>query len=135
VRRGKEAMAEENKEKGFVIKDRRIFDDKGEVREESTTEEKQADRAPEDETYLLEPTFSNIVLSLSTTAMYHFGDFPDPVTKERNVNLKAARHTIDILAMLKEKTEGNLDESEKSLLDSLLFELRMRFVKEASGQK
>ncbi|MCX7982754.1 MAG: DUF1844 domain-containing protein [Syntrophales bacterium] len=127
-------MEEENKDKGFVIKDRRIFDEKGDVREDKGKEEKTERNRPE-ETDLLAPTFSNFILSLSTTAMYHFGDFPDPMTGERKVNLKGARHTIDILAMLKEKTEGNLDESEKSLLEGLLFELRMRYVKEASGQK
>lgn len=142
-------MGEENKEKGFVIKDRRIFDDTGEARRETDQEEKRTESeakkaqeeekrtegAAKEEAFLLEPTFSNFILSLSTTAMYHFGDFPDPVTNERKVNLPAARHTIDILSMLKEKTEGNLDESEKSLLEGLLFELRMRYVKEASGRK
>ena len=62
--------------------------------------------------------------------MYHFGDFPDPVTKESKRNLAAAKQTIDILTILKTKTEGNLDEDENQLLDDILYELRMRFVKE-----
>jgi hypothetical protein len=62
--------------------------------------------------------------------MYHFGDFPDPVTKKGDRNLPAAKQTIDILSILKAKTEGNLDEDEKQLLEKLLFELRMRYVKE-----
>ena len=52
------------------------------------------------------------------------------VTKETRRNLPAAKQTIDILSILKTKTEGNLDEDEKQLLDGVLFELRMRFVKE-----
>ncbi|OHE24001.1 MAG: hypothetical protein A2Z43_00965 [Syntrophobacterales bacterium RBG_19FT_COMBO_59_10] len=76
--------------------------------------------------------FTGFIFSLSTTAMYHFGDFPDPVTKETKRNLPAAKQTIDILSILKTKTEGNLDEDEKQLLDGILFELRMRFVKEMS---
>ena len=64
--------------------------------------------------------------------MYHFGDFPDPVTKETRRNLPAAKQTIDILTLLKTKTEGNLDEDEKQLLGGILYELRMRFVKETT---
>jgi hypothetical protein len=85
---------------------------------------------PPTEEYLPEMNFANFVLSLSTTAMYHFGDFPDPVSRKAEKNLIAAKQTIDILGLLQTKTEGNLDENEKSLLDGLLFELRMRYVKE-----
>jgi Domain of unknown function (DUF1844). len=66
--------------------------------------------------------------------MYHFGDFPDPVSKETRRDLAAAKQTIDILNMLKEKTEGNLDDREKELLDGILFELRMRYVKEKENK-
>ncbi len=63
--------------------------------------------------------------------MYHFGDFPDPVTKESRQNLPAAKQTIDILSILKAKTEGNLDErTKRSCSMGILYELRMRFVKE-----
>jgi hypothetical protein len=64
--------------------------------------------------------------------MYLFGRFSDPVTKKSTKNLQAAKHTIDTMGMLKSKTEGNLDENEKNLLEGLLFELRMRYVKEAN---
>lgn len=139
-------MEEERKEKGFIIKDKRLFDETGEVRQESqdvrTTEKPDASatkaasppqgeerRAGEGE-YFPEVNFANFILSLSTTVMYHFGDFPDPVTNEPVKNLQAAKHTIDTIGMLKNKTEGNLDENEKNLMDGLLFELRMRYVKE-----
>ena len=141
-------MEEEKKEKGFVIKDRRIFDESGAVRseEEPGTEEKKPEAgaespkvppeekaAPEpDERPFPEINFTSFIFSLSTTAMYHFGDFPDPVTKETRRNLPAAKQTIDILTILKTKTEGNLDEDEKQLLDGILYELRMRFVKETA---
>ena len=139
-------MEAEKKEKSFVIKDKRIFDESGDVRKETETltQEKpletKAEKAqqppveesqePPTEEYLPEMNFANFVLSLSTTAMYHFGDFPDPVSKKAEKNLIAAKQTIDILGLLQSKTEGNLDENEKSLLDGLLFELRMRYVKE-----
>jgi hypothetical protein len=62
--------------------------------------------------------------------MYHFGDFPDPVTNEARRNLAAAKQTIDLLSILKAKTEGNLTADEKQLLEGILYELRLRFVKE-----
>lgn len=70
------------------------------------------------------------MLSLSTSALYQFGDFPDPVSKKTEKNLTGVKQTIDILGMLKEKTEGNLNDTEKELIDGVLFELRMRYVKE-----
>jgi hypothetical protein len=139
-------MEEEKKDtnKGFVIKDRRLFDESGAARGEVKAEEKKpAEKADEPQTSpaengspatedapLPEINFAGFIFSLSTTAMYHFGDFPDPVTKEAKRNLAAAKQTIDILSILKTKTEGNLDENEKQLLDGVLYELRMRFVKE-----
>jgi hypothetical protein len=133
------SMENENKEKGFVIKDKRIFDESGEARkeelkkEEASTEERPEEKKSEEtarEEYIPEVTFSNFVLSLSTTVLYHFGDFPDPVTKKAEKNLTAAKQTIDMLNMLKSKTIGNLDNNEKELLDGVLYELMMRYVKE-----
>ena len=74
-------------------------------------------------------TFPAFVLSLAHTVALHLGDVPDPSTGEPGkVNLEAAQHMIDILALLEEKTRGNLSAEERQLLDQLLFELRMRFV-------
>lgn len=133
---------EEKKQKGFVVKDRRMFDGTGEVQPEenrrsddaSSTQAGGAGAATgtgeETGDFLGEVNFYNFILSLSTTAMFHFGDFPDPKTKEAEKNLAAAKHTIDILCMLKEKTRGNLEEQEKKLLDGILYELQMRYVRE-----
>ena len=134
-------MEEEKTEKGFVIKDKRIFDETGESRKEELKEEETRSRATTEEgppekareEYFPEVTFSSFVFSLSTTVMYHFGDFPDPVTKKAEKNLAAAKHTIDMLSMLKNKTVGNLDENEKELLEGILYELMMRYVKEKAG--
>jgi hypothetical protein len=78
-------------------------------------------------------TFSAFVMSLATTAAVHFGDVADPVSGQTTPNLPAAGQMIDILALLQEKTAGNLTDDEKQLVDTLLYELRMRFV-EASKQ-
>ena len=73
--------------------------------------------------------FSTFVISLGTSALYHMGIVSDPEQGEApKKNLALARQTIDTLEMLSEKTRGNLVEQEAKLIDSLLFELRMRFV-------
>jgi hypothetical protein len=140
-------MEEDKKEKGFVIKDKRLFDESGDVRqeepkkaeetapdqkEESPTETaaREGGQGTQEEEHYPDVNFASFVLSLSTSAMYHFGDFPDPVSKKSERNLPAAKQTIDLLSMLKDKTAGNLDEGEKSLIDGLLFELKLRYVKE-----
>jgi hypothetical protein len=73
--------------------------------------------------------FSGFVISLVTTAAVHFGDYPDPATGEtKPPNLEGAAQMIDILAMLEEKTKGNLSAQERSLLEQVLYELRLRYV-------
>ena len=142
-------MEDQKQDKGFVIKDRRHFDESGTARpEEQGRPEAPRDQAgtgasadqppppgeePEataQEGPLPAMDFSGFIFSLSTTALYHFGDFPDPVTKEARRNLAAAKQTIDILSMLQTKTEGNLDKDEEQFLGGILYELRMRYVKE-----
>jgi hypothetical protein len=74
-------------------------------------------------------TFLGFVLSLAHTAAVHFGDVPDPVSGETiPANLPAAQQMIDILALLEEKTRGNLTAEERQLLDQILYELRLRYV-------
>ena len=73
--------------------------------------------------------FSTFVLSLGTTALYQLGAVPDPSTGETlEADPLVAQQTIDTLEMIREKTRGNLDDEERQLLESLLYELRMRFV-------
>jgi len=80
-------------------------------------------------------SFAAFVLSLAHTAAVHFGDIPDPVSGEKSeVNLPAAQQMIDILALLEEKTRGNLTAEERQLLDQILYELRLRFVEASKPQ-
>ena len=73
--------------------------------------------------------FSTFILSLSTTALYQMGLAPDPATgRSAEPDALLARQTIDTLEMLRDKSRGNLDPDEVHLFDSLLYELRMRFV-------
>jgi hypothetical protein len=81
-------------------------------------------------------TFSGFILSLATTAAVHFGDIADPNTGERSEpNLVAAAQMIELIAMLQERTKGNLIEPEERLVDDLLYELRLRFVQAQQGEK
>jgi hypothetical protein len=74
-------------------------------------------------------SFAQFIISLGTTAAVHFGDLPDPATGERGeTDLIAASQMIDVLALLQDKTRGNLEPAEAKLLDDLLYDLRMRFV-------
>jgi hypothetical protein len=76
-----------------------------------------------------EVTFIGFVLSLAHTAAFHFGDVPDPVSGQAGqVNLAAAQQIIEILALLQEKTKGNLTAEERQLLEQLVYELQMRFI-------
>ena len=81
-------------------------------------------------------SFTAFMLSLATTAAVHFGDIADPSSGQRmEPNLIGAGQMIEIIAMLQEKTEGNLSEPEAKLLEDLLYELRLRFVDAQGGQK
>ena len=81
-------------------------------------------------------TFSGFILSLATTAAVHFGDIADPTTGNRATpNLQAAGQMIELIAMLQEKTKGNLIEPEARLVEDLLYELRVRYVQAQQGDK
>jgi hypothetical protein len=134
-------MADEKKGPGFVVKDKRIFAESNEAAEKETTplaaeEQPQVQESVHsegrEEDFNYPPiNFTNFVLSLSTSALFHFGDFPDPAGDGKTQkNLPAAKQTIDILDMLNEKTKGNLNEQENNLIQGVLYELKLRYVKE-----
>ena len=81
-------------------------------------------------------SFAGFVLSLATTAAVHFGDIADPNTGERHQpDLQAAHQMIDLIAMLQEKTRGNLASDEAKLVEDLLYELRLRYVQAQQGER
>jgi hypothetical protein len=77
--------------------------------------------------------FSTFVLSLSHSALVHLGDAPSPDGSHAERNLSLARQTIDLLAILQEKTKNNLTGEEERLLDQALYDLRVRFVEVSKG--
>jgi hypothetical protein len=79
--------------------------------------------------------FYTFVLSLGSSAFVHLGDAPHPETGAPGApDLFLAKQTIDILAMLREKTKGNLTPEEERFLDSLLTDLRIRFVERSAAK-
>jgi len=78
-----------------------------------------------------EITFATFVVGLSTQALVHLGELPDPNSKQAAQDLPAAQQLIDIIAMLEHKTRGNLDHDEQTMLEAILFELRMKYVERA----
>ncbi len=75
-----------------------------------------------------EVTFSTFVMSLNTSALYHLGELADPETGGRVVNFELARHAIDSLVVLEQKTKGNLTQEENELLKNILYDVKIRFV-------
>ncbi|MGC9108753.1 MAG: DUF1844 domain-containing protein [Caldimicrobium sp.] len=73
--------------------------------------------------------FNTFILSLNTAALVHLGELPDPITNKRQTNLTLARHTIETLEMLKEKTKGNLTPDEENLLNAIIYELKLKYIK------
>lgn len=130
-------MGEDRKEsQGFRVRDRRMFTEEGEERKRDEAETRAREpeppkQSPPTAAEGTEPPpaqmdFSSFILSLATTTMVHLGEVPDPMKKGSQENLAAARQMVDILGILKEKTEGNRTEAENSLLEQILYELRMK---------
>jgi hypothetical protein len=74
--------------------------------------------------------FASFLISLGTQAFMHLGDIPNPTTQQREKDLPAAKQMIDLLGMLQGKTQGNLAADEERLLQQLLLDLRLRYVRE-----
>jgi hypothetical protein len=79
------------------------------------------------------PSFQEIIGIIGTQAFMFLGEIADPQTGQGMISPPLAKHYIDLLAVLESKTKGNLTADEKSQLDQLLYEARMRYVQIASG--
>ncbi|MEZ0576019.1 DUF1844 domain-containing protein [Halodesulfovibrio aestuarii] len=86
-----------------------------------------ADRTTEN-SGMPEVTFSTFILSIGSSALVQLGEVPDPESGQMMENLLAAKHSIDILSMLQAKTKSCLEKDEEQLLDTLLYDLRMKYV-------
>ena len=124
-RKDREDREEEAADRGFKVEDRRRFDPEGNVRPETP---ETAAPGPENARLggLPELDFSTFILSLATEAMVHLGEaqHPDGTTRR---DLGLAKQTIDLLSLLRDKTQGNLTSDESRLIDEMLYDLRLRF--------
>ncbi len=133
----------DQEEKGFVIKDRRSFDEKGDPKQETGSQDikEEVKKEPKEEARkeqarkqaesppLPEVNFTSLIFSLSSSALMHIGEIADPQTGEKRKDLALAKHAIDTISMLKEKTVGNLSEEEQKFIESVLMDLKWRYVK------
>jgi len=134
-------MSDEDRqqEKPFTVSDRRRFTASGELREAVAGHEEapggaSSDRGGASREAEKDPiaglTFSGFVIGLAQQAFVFLGLVKDPQTSTIQKDLPQAKAMIDILAMLREKTRGNLDEVEARMMDEMLDELRLRYVRE-----
>jgi hypothetical protein len=126
----------------FKVTDKRIFHENGDIRDESSEKHPQAD--PESDASVAADSrmpaaemppdpgaridFTSYTLSYYTQGLVLLGEVPNPYTNKKEEDMEGARHMIDILSMLEEKTKGNLSTQEQQLLESVLYELRMKFM-------
>ena len=136
-------MDEEKKSSGFKVTDRRRVDEHGDDRvssDASSSQKPQAEKvqvvqsavSSSEDVRVREDTnevnFSAFVMSLATQALMQLGQIQPPPGVDLAVDREAARQTIDIVAMLSQKTKGNLDKDEQHLVDEILNSLRFQFV-------
>jgi hypothetical protein len=132
---------EEKKDKGFAVTDRRINADS--PSDSAPAAQPMPDKPASPSPAPPEPaatraetkplpqiTFPTFLLSLSTSVLMHLGLIPNPVSGQVEKDLALAKQTIDLLSLLKQKTQGNLDPEETQLLDSILYDLRMQYVED-----
>lgn len=129
----------------FVVHDKRLFNKDGQVNPETAEESQDSQpaeptREPEDYgpaqsgSSLMPPAnFTGLLVGLATSAFIHLGESPDQ-TEGGAPDLPAAKHAIDLLAVLQAKTKGNLEEEEEALLTTLLYDLRLKYV-QASAKR
>jgi hypothetical protein len=139
-------MGSSDSKGGFTVTDRRSFSGQDAAKvDDSTappTHDSEGAGAPEtgsagpatderggrDASTLPAVDFHTFVLSLGSSALLHLGELEHPDGGPADKDLPLAKHTIDILSMLEEKTKGNLTSAEERLMQSLLYELRLRYV-------
>jgi len=135
---------DEKENKEFTIRDRRSSaqENAAEPVEKASKDGTDADRpsgikgdTQKETAPLPELDFASFILSLATTVQMSLGAIPNPQTNIQAQNLPAAKQLIDIINMLKEKTKGNLSNEEQALIDSILYNLRMHYIRTLEGNK
>ena len=145
----------ENKEPAFKVQDRRRFSSEGETKADSEESPERVEMPPPESAAAKSPkpeqaarpsasqssgpsrgaaapapelTFAAFVWSLSEQALAALGEIPDPATGKVTHDLIMAQQMIDIIIMLRDKTRGNLDQHEQTLVQEILSTLQMKYV-------
>ncbi len=129
---------ENEQTKSFKVNDRRRFDDSGNEKslKETTTADSTSSELGAEQGFTIQDSdqefqinFPSFVASLATQALILMGELPAPEGMEANIDLEGAKQTIDIIAMLHNKTAGNLEPDEANFLQEMLHNLRMAYLK------
>jgi hypothetical protein len=136
-------MDDQHDKPGFRVTDHRRFTESGETRSAGDPSPQPGEPSPQPAEparasapdALVPITFSTFLLGLSTQALLHLGEIESPLTGKIERDLAAAQHMIDILGLLREKTRNNLEQAEEQLLDSVLYDLRIRYVELVRASK
>ncbi len=134
-------MEDPESTEGFTVKDKRRFtaegagkdDQRPEPEEPAKESGKEGTEAKEESTSGSQPPprpmdFATLILSLANTALFQLGLIRGSESEEVKKDLTGARQTIDLIALLEEKTKGNLTDQEAKILKETLFQLRLAFV-------
>jgi len=134
-------MAPSEPDDTFKITDRRRRPDADEVprpaasvsepppRIQSSTAPSASASAPADPTSPPDRSLAGLFMMLASSAVIALGDAPDPVTGQRQMDLPQAADAIDLLVLLREKTEGNRSGEESQILEELIYDLQLRYVR------
>jgi hypothetical protein len=118
-----EETAQDSQKPSIKVTDRRHFTLDGERRPES---ESKFEHRPLDEPEGVD--FTMLINAMAQPALLYLGEIPHPATGQPTLDLEGARIQIDMLALLRVKCRGNLTPQEDNLLESVLHQLRMRYV-------
>jgi hypothetical protein len=141
------AMTKDQEEQAFKVTDRRGFGESaasdaaeaaGKTDNAANTESSpKTDPPPNQDSEASGPAidFPSYILSYYTQGLVLMGEVPNPYTNQKEEDMGSARNIIDILTMLEQKTKGNLSGEEEKLLETVLYELRMKFMTKTSRIK
>jgi hypothetical protein len=125
---------DDKKHPGFTVSDRRSSGESESATEGSVAPAETDAGASASQAQALPPIdFHTFILSLGSSALFHLGELDGPDGQPTEPDLPLAKHTIDVIAMLQAKTQGNLTTPEANLVESLLYDLRLRYVEKTKA--
>jgi hypothetical protein len=121
-------MAPSEPEDVFKVTDRRRRLDDDEAPRPAPAAAEPPQVSPVDLSPAGERSLAGLFMMLASSAVVALGEAPDPLTGQRQVDLAQAADAIDLLILLREKTEGNRSPEENRILEEVLYDLQLRYV-------